>query len=279
MVGGKRQRGRKPLMGSHQKCWLWGRHVVLETLRAGRWKPYCVWVSAEFDEAMRQQVTAAADRCGACVEVREPAEITRRCGSDEHQGLIAQMPPFPYYAEAGLIEPAAECPLFLVLDGIQDPFNFGSLLRAADVFGVDGVFVGRRNQSAVSAQVVRSSAGAINHVRLAEVSDLCELAGRLIAKGVALVAADGDAELEASEQDFSRPTALVIGNEGSGIQRDLLAKCSESVRIPQYGRVSSLNAAMAGGILLYEICRQRSLRRGASDGLSRTAEHTKPAGD
>ena len=272
MVGGKRQRGRHSLMGSHQKCWLWGRHVVLETLQARRWKPHVVWISTELGAPLRREILAVASDTGVTTEDHAPAEMTRRCGSTDHQGLIAQMPPFPYHDAAAVIDSAADCPVFAVLDGIQDPFNFGALLRAADVFGVDGVFVGRQNQSAVTAQVVRSSAGAINHVRLSEVDDLCELSAELESLGVALIAAAEGAERTSLEHDFTRPLALIIGNEGRGIHPELLAACAGSVRIPQWGRVSSLNAAMAAGILLYEIRRQRTAQAGVECGVNQNSD-------
>lgn len=272
MVGGKRRQIRKPLMGSHQKCWLWGRHVVLETLRAGRWTPYVVWVSTELGEPLRSEILGATTASGVSLEEHDPVEITRRCGSEDHQGLIAQMPPFPYHDASETVGSPGVNSLYVLLDGIQDPFNFGSLLRAADVFGADGVFVGRRNQSTVTEQVVRSSAGGINHVRLAEVDDLRQLAADLTSTGVELIAASESADQTTLEHDFAGPTALIVGNEGRGIQPDLQAVCTGTVRIPQWGRVSSLNAAMAGGILLYEIRRQRASRSDVEQGGTHTAD-------
>lgn len=257
-AGRGKRRGK--LLGNHQRCWIWGRHVVRETLRAGRWTPLELWLAdrlpvAELDEARH---LAAARGCTVTVTVTESEQLTKRCRSAEHQGYVARMPPFPYDSPDDLLAPRPGTPLFVVLDRIQDPFNFGAILRCADALGVDGVFVDATGQVEVSSQVARSSAGAVNHLRIAEAGDLPGVLARMRREGIAVVAADAEADREVFDCDLRRPTAIVIGNEGTGLRPEILAECDERVRIPQRGHVASLNAAVSAGILLYEAARQRA---------------------
>jgi len=258
MVGGKRRKSaHRKLLGSHQKSWLYGRHAVLELLRAGRWRPLEVWIAEDLEPDVLAEAADTAARLG--IEIVEAAaeSMTRRCGGLAHQGLMAQMPPFPYADVDAVLNDGGEAAFFMVLDGVQDPFNFGAILRSADVFGATGVFVPAANQSDVTVQVARSSAGAVNYVPIAQAPDLVELLSRLRDRGVRSVAATGEAQRTLHESDLTGPVALVIGNEGIGIRAELLAACDEQVRIPQSGHVESLNAAVAAGILCYEVQRQR----------------------
>jgi 23S rRNA (guanosine2251-2'-O)-methyltransferase len=259
MVGGKRRRhSNRALLGSHQKCWLWGRHVVLETLRAGLWKPLEVWMADSLEERVAGEVRHCADQLSIEVVVQPAEELTRRCGKLEHQGLMAKMPLFPYSPVGDVWRQAQTPALYLILDGVEDPFNFGAMIRSAEVFGVDGIFVGTRHQSEVTAQVARSSAGAVNYVPIARAERLAELARDLRAQHVRVVAASEKAEQRAAAVDLRGPTALIIGSEGRGISDELRKVCDAAVAIPQSGRVGSLNAAVAAGILLYEVRRQRT---------------------
>lgn len=261
MVGGKRRKsGGRRLVGSHQKSWLYGRHAVLETLRAGRWRPLDVWVAHDLEADVRSQAVAAAIALQVPIVDAAGEELTRRCGGLAHQGLMARMPPFPYADVEAVIGAGGDAALFVILDGVQDPFNFGAILRSAEVFGAHGVFVPTAYQSEVTVQVARSSAGAVNYVPIAQTSDLVALVGALRERGVRTVAASGHAKADVFEVDLTIPCALVIGNEGTGISPAVLAACDEQVRIPQAGQVASLNAAVAAGILCYEVQRQRGTR-------------------
>lgn len=259
MVGGKRRKsGGQRVLGSHQKCWLYGRHAVLETLRAGHWRPLEVWCAEDLEPDVRNESAELAADLDIAVQIHAADELTQRCGGLAHQGLLAKMPPYPYCDVVGVLENSGASALFLVLDGIQDPFNFGAILRSADVFGVDGVFVPTEKQSEVTVQVARSSAGAVNHVQIAQSNDLVGLVGQLQSRGVRCIAATGDATEVAVDCNLRGSCAIVIGNEGEGISGDVLAECDERIRIPQSGHVASLNAAVAAGVLCYEVQRQRA---------------------
>lgn len=257
---GRGKRAKHPSMGNHQRCWIWGRHLVLETLRARVWQPLEIILADDLPADARQEcLDLLAGRSHPVeIQVLSRETLTKRAGT-EHQGYLARMPPFPYSRLTDVLNPPRKidaAPLVLILDSIQDPHNFGTILRSAEVLGVHGVAVGETHQAEVSSHVARSSAGAINRIPLVR-GDLLSLAADLKSAGVRLAAASEKAERLASETDLTGPLALVIGNEGRGIHPELLACCDLSVRIPVCGQIGSLNAAAAAAILCYEARRQR----------------------
>jgi 23S rRNA (guanosine2251-2'-O)-methyltransferase len=189
----------------------------------------------------------------------EPAAtLSRLCRSDEHQGYLAKMPPFPYDDAENLLQDRPNRAFYVLLDAVQDPFNFGAILRSAEALGVDAVFVSAANQVDVTSLVVRASAGAVNHVPLAKVEDLAAWIGRLKQAGLAVVGTSPAAKRDVSQHDFRESVAVVLGNEAIGIRAEILALCDERVSIRQKGHIGSLNAAVSAGILCYEVCRQRN---------------------
>jgi len=244
-------------MGNHQKCWLWGRHAVLELLRTDQWQPLELGIGANLPASVAEEVRAWAQLHNCPLGTWNEHEIEDRCRASDHQGLIARMPEFPYLAVDELLQTMPATAWCTLLDGIQDPFNFGAILRSAEVLGASAAFVGGEQQCGVTAQVVRSSVGAVLHLPLGMGNSVCEIAHSLQSNGFQLCAASEKAQQSPSEVDFRRPTCLVIGNEGRGISAPLLAMCDQTVAIPQTGKVGSLNAAVAAGILFYEAGRQR----------------------
>jgi len=248
----------RELLGSHQKCWLWGRNVVLETLRAGTWPVLELHVAgtlaAEDVEAARQ----LAERRGIPLKVQAAARLEQLCHAPEHQGYLAKMGPFPYADAEMLLADRPPAPLYAMLDSIQDPHNFGAVVRSAEVFGLDAIFIAERDQVGVTTAVARASAGAVSRVPIARAADLPALAARLKAAGVALVAASEMADAPINAHDFRGPTAIVIGSESHGIRPALLKCCNALVWIPQHGRIGSLNAAAAAAVVFYEARRQRA---------------------
>lgn len=259
MVGGRKTRPRgRELMGSHQRCWLWGRNVVLDTLRAGLWKPHEILHLPDLAPAVLDEVRRLAEASRIPLHATAEKPLRDLIRAEDHQGLAARMPPYPYRDGRDVLDGLPRNPFVLLLDGIQDPFNFGAILRSAEVLGVDAVFVGLARQTDVTAQVVRSSAGAVNHLALARVEFLSGLAEELKSRGVRLWAASEKGSSPPSGADLSGPTAVVIGNEGTGVSAELLERCDGLMAIPQTGRTNSLNAAVAAGILCYEVQRQRA---------------------
>jgi len=259
MVGRRRTKTHhRKFAASHQRSWLWGRHAVREALAAGRWLPREVHLSDRNTDAERDELQQLAARHRVTVAEHPYEQLTQWCGTTEHQGFMARMGEYPYLSLVdGLAAEKDATPLWLVLDRIQDPFNFGAILRSAEVLGADGVIIGSREQSAVTPHVARSSAGAVHHLSIVRVDDLYILPQQLKEHGLNTVATAGTATQTVSNSNLRQPTALFIGNEGTGIADELLNQCDETILIPQQGHIESLNAAVAAGIVLYEAMRQR----------------------
>ena len=250
-------RRKQRLLGSHQKCWLWGRHVVTETLRAGKWIPLELHLSDSLPDDERTAARVFARASQIPVHIDSPETLRKLCRSEDHQGYVAKMPEFPYADAGKLCEERAERPLFVLLDGVQDPFNFGAIVRSADVFGVDAVFLKQAGQVGVTSLAARASAGAVNFVPIARTDDLAALARRLRGCGVSVVGMHPGSKDSLHQIDFRGPSAVIIGNEAAGLSEELRQCCGRETRIPQHGRVDSLNAAVAAGVVLYEAARQR----------------------
>ena len=252
-----RGKGKQRLLGSHQRCWIWGRNAVLETLTAGRWPIVELYLADDLPTDLQAKAHDLARPQGLTPVLDTTEGLTRRCHSAEHQGFLAKMTEFPYTAEDALWPRLSLRPLCALLDGIQDPHNFGAIVRSAEVLGVEAVFIGAAGQTGVTSLAVRSSAGAVNRVPIVQVAELEALAGRLKARGLLLVGASEKADVPLGAFDFKRPVALVIGNEGGGIRTGLIKQCDALVAIPQHGRIGSLNAAVAAAVCFYEAQRQR----------------------
>lgn len=254
----RRNKSNRKLMGSHQKSWIWGRHLVRETLSAGVWPIVELLVSEDLSHDELADVKALAAKQRTSIEIQPAARLTQLGHTGEHQGYLAKMPRYPYREPESLVADLHSSGAFLLLDRIQDPHNFGAIIRSAEVLGMDGVFVGAHEQVAVTSQVARSSAGAVNYLPIAQTDDLAGWAGRLQSEfGYELLGAHQDAATELWDCDLTRPVVFVIGNEGSGMRPELVDRCDRLIRIPQQGRVQSLNAAVAAGIVCYETRRQR----------------------
>jgi 23S rRNA (guanosine2251-2'-O)-methyltransferase len=186
-------------------------------------------------------------------------ELRRLVGTAKHQGIAAEVRHVAGLSEAGARSYLAslEAPLLLVLDSIQDPRNFGSLLRTADAAGVDLVVTARSRNVAVTPVVSKVASGAAEFQARAEVSNLARFLARLAEDGVQVVGADDEAGSSLYDVDLTGPLALVMGAEGQGMRRLTRERCSTLVRVPMHGVVESLNVAVAAGICLYECRRQR----------------------
>lgn len=257
MVGRKKRTKRTPL-GNQQRGWLWGRHAVLETLRAQRWLPFEVQIATDLLEpSLCREVHQLCAEWNVPIQTTTAAELEKFTRARDHQGLAARMPEFPLEPFAEFVAQLPAHPFLLILDRIQDPYNFGSILRSADLFGVDGVVIGCREQAGVSSHVARSSVGAVNYLRISQAESLADALRTLQKQGIEIVAASEKASLTPSEVDLSGGVGILIGNEGGGVAPQLLALSQTHCAIPQTGHVDSLNAAVAAGILCYEANRQR----------------------
>jgi 23S rRNA (guanosine2251-2'-O)-methyltransferase len=216
------------------------------------------WPIAELrlaDDLPGDELNAAMEKAknqGVTAEVVPRDALERLCHTSEHQGYLARMGPFPYQTVDALLAASSGRALFLVLDALQDPYNFGAILRSAEIFGVTGVVIGTARQVPVTSMVARSSAGGVNRVPIAHVEDLAQLASQLKSSGFEIVGASEKGTVTLPEFRFPKCTAIVIGNEGEGIGEPLLGECTRLVRIPQVGQLGCLNAAVAASIFCYE---------------------------
>ena len=254
----KKRKDKKKLLGNHQKSWIWGRHAVLEILDAGRWPMKKLFLSETLQPEALEHAQLRAEALGYTVAVEPMERLRELCRSGEHQGYLAQMLPYTYTNASELkallsqSEDTSRVPIVVLLDSIQDPFNFGAIARSAEVLGIDGIIIGSHNQVEVTSMVARSSVGAVNHVPIAQVDDLIEYAKLLRESGVTLVAATEKSTVNCTTHAFDSPTVIVLGNEGEGIQAELLEQCNVHLAIPQQGQIDSLNVAAAAAILFYE---------------------------
>lgn len=244
-----------------------GRHPVQECFVAGRETRRLLVVPARRDALERLVLHATALRIPV-VEV-EGGTLTALAGFDGHQGIALVVAP-RRLADLGEIvargvergEPA----LVLVLDSLEDPQNVGTLLRSAEAAGVHGVVFPTRRQAPLTPAAVKAAAGATEHLLLAPVDDLPSALGDLHVRGLQVVGADDGATLGYREADLRGPLALVIGSEGRGLAPPVRRRCDLLVRIPMHGHVGSLNAAVAGSILLFEAVGQRGGAAAAGPG-------------
>jgi 23S rRNA (guanosine2251-2'-O)-methyltransferase len=263
--------------GNHQRSWLWGHHAVCETLESGKWPVLEIFASKEAHQ-QHTVLLQTKQNAGIPVEIVDYSRLEQLTHSTEHQGLIARLGAFPYCASAtfeellkaamanfaeqpgNAVDTASEVPLVVICDRIQDAYNFGAILRCCDGAKVTGVIVGDRNQAEVTPHVARSSAGAVNHIPITRVHSLADAIHQVKHLGLQVVAADANARSSIWETSLTTPTALLVGSEAHGIQQELLSLCDHKIIIPMLGHVTSLNVAVATGILLYEIRRQQFTR-------------------
>ena len=239
-----------------------GRQPVLEALR-GRRRVQRLFVAEGVRETGISPILEAAQAAGVPIEFVERRRLDQLGRTRQHQGVIAFVEPFRYVEVDDIVEAAArngEPPLVLVCAEIQDPQNLGALLRTAEAAGAHGAVVPRHRSAPLSPAVARAAAGAIEHLAVARVTNLSRTLEQLKVRGVWVVAASPDAEQVYFDADLTGPLAVVVGSEGRGIPRGVRAHCDFTVRIPMQGRLQSLNVSVAGGILLYEVVRQRQQR-------------------
>jgi 23S rRNA (guanosine2251-2'-O)-methyltransferase len=233
---------------------IYGLNPVLEALRVGRVRELRV---ATRQGGRMQQVLALAGERGVPVR-RVPAEaLDRDARRGVHQGVVALIDETRQYTVEELIRDAAGPPLLVVLDGVEDPHNLGAILRTADAAGVDGVVMQSRRSAALGGAAAKASAGAVAHVRLARVVNIARTLDELKAAGIWTVGLTAGAETPYDAIDFTMPTAIVLGAEGSGLRRLVRARCEVLAAIPMLGHVESLNVSVAAGVTLFEAVRQR----------------------
>lgn len=240
--------------------WIIGRHALSEALLSGRDVEKVL-------VAEGVQKKTIADLLKQLEDQKIPYQWVPRSKLDQlseggnHQGVVAQVAAYQYSTVERILKRAqkrGEKPFLLLLDGIEDPHNLGSILRTADAAGVHGVVIPKRRAVGLTSVVAKTSAGAIEYVPVAQVTNLNRVADELKKEGIWLVGTDGSAKQSYDQVDYDMPVALVIGNEGQGISQLMKKKCDFLVHLPMKGRVSSLNASVAASICMYQVMRGRN---------------------
>ncbi|MEB3103637.1 23S rRNA (guanosine(2251)-2'-O)-methyltransferase RlmB [Ferviditalea candida] len=236
-----------------------GRHPVLEAFRSGR-AVHKVWIAEQSQKNTMHPIVEEAKNAGAVVQFADRRKLDQLVPGIQHQGVVAQAAAHEYVDLEDIVAEAKrknEMPFLCLLDEIEDPHNLGSILRTADCTGVHGVVIPKRRSVGLTATVSKTSAGAVEYVPVARVTNLAQTIDRLKEWGIWIAGADAEAEQDVYGLDLSLPLALVIGNENKGISRLIKEKCDFLVKLPMQGRINSLNASVAAGVLMYEVVRQR----------------------
>jgi 23S rRNA (guanosine2251-2'-O)-methyltransferase len=234
---------------------IYGINPVIEALRAGR--VTSLLVSARTDERLREVLRLASAR-GIPARRVDGATLDRVSRGGAHQGAVAEIRAADTYSVADLIRDVSGPALIVVLDSIEDPQNVGAILRTVDAAGAHGLVRQTRHAARLDGAAMKASAGAIAHVRIAEVVNIARAIEELKELGVWSVGLAGEAPQRYDAVDLTVPTALVLGAEGPGLRRLIRERCDVLASIPMLGHVTSLNVSVAAGIVLFEAIRQRT---------------------
>jgi 23S rRNA (guanosine2251-2'-O)-methyltransferase len=243
---------------------IWGRQPVLEALQS-QLPLELINLYEDARGTIIDKIQQKAEEKGIPVQKIKRARLEDEAAGQNHQGIVAYMAPYAYLSVEELLENVrreGKYPFLLMLDHLQDPHNLGALIRTAAAAGVHGLILPRDRACGVTPAVFKSSAGALAHVPVARAVNLARETDFLKKQGLWFMGADMSGEQPFYEADFNLPLVLVLGNEGGGLSRLIREKCDFLLHIPMREAISSLNVAVAGGIICYEVFRQRSLSMG-----------------
>ena len=236
-----------------------GRNSVLELLESGKDINKIYVTRGEKHGSINKILGIAKERRIIVVE-KDKRQMDEMAQEDNYQGVIAIVPPFEYVEIQDILQNAAEKnedPFVLILDGIEDPHNLGSIIRTAETAGVHGIIIPKRRAVSVNSTVNKASAGAVEHMKIARVTNITDAIDELKRVGLWICGTDINAEKYYYNQDLTGPLGIVIGNEGNGISEKVKKNCDFNVKIPMKGKITSLNASVSTGIIVYESVKQR----------------------
>ena len=239
-----------------------GRNAVIEALKSDRTIEQILIANGNMEGSINKIIAMAKDKRVVIKEVdRKKLDSISETGT--HQGVIAIVTPFKYSEVEDILkyaEEKGEKPFIVILDELEDPHNLGSIVRTAELSGVHGIIIPKRRNVGVTSTVYKSAAGAIEHMMIAKVTNINAVIDELKEAGVWVYGAEIDGDSYSYETDFSGACALIIGSEGRGMSKLTKDKCDKLVKIPMVGKINSLNASVAGGIMMYEILKSRLLK-------------------
>ena len=239
-----------------------GRNSVLELLESGKDINKIYITRGERHGSINKIIAKAKERKIIIVE-KDRRQMQEIAETENYQGVIAIVPPFEYCEIEDMLEEAKnknEDPFILILDGIEDPHNLGSIIRTAETAGVHGIIIPKRRAVSVNSTVNKVSAGAVEHMKIARVTNITDAINELKEQGLWICGTDINTDKYYYNQDLTGPLGIVIGNEGQGISQKVKNNCDFLVKIPMKGKVTSLNASVSTGIIIYEVVRQKNLK-------------------
>ena len=255
----REKRNFPPQVAEEVEGQLEGRNALTEALRSGRTIDKVFIAAGETDRAL-QRLAAQAKEAGAVVVPVDRRKLDAMSTTHAHQGVIALAAAREYATLDDLLENAAgkgEAPLLVICDELTDPHNLGAILRSAECVGAHGVIIPKRRSVGLTATVAKASAGAVEYMPVARVTNINAAIADLKEKGVWIFGTAAEGSIPMYQADLTIPAAIVIGNEGSGMSPLVRKNCDVTVHIPMKGNISSLNASCAATVLLYEALRQR----------------------
>ena len=239
-----------------------GRNAVIELLESGRDINKIFVSNGEKNGSINKILAMAKEKKVIVTEVNKK-KIEEMAQSDNHQGVIATVPPFEYCDIDDILESAKkknEDAFILILDGIEDPHNLGAIIRTAETAGVHGIIIPKRRAACVNSTVTKVAAGAVEHMNIARVNNINEAIRYLKQNDVWICGTDMDTNTYYYNQDLTGPLGIVIGSEGFGMGKLVKDNCDFLVKIPMKGKITSLNASVSAGIVVYEAVRQRNMK-------------------
>lgn len=237
-----------------------GRNAVLELLESGRDINKILVANGEKHGSIHKILAIAKERKIIVTEM-ERNKLNQIAQTPNNQGVIAIVPPYDYCEVEEILEEANrknEMPFILILDGIEDPHNLGSIIRTAETAGVHGIIIPKRRAASVNSTVSKVSAGAVEYMKIARVNNINETIRYLKEQDVWICGTDMDTNTIYTKQDYKMPIAIVIGSEGFGMSRLVKENCDFLVKIPMKGKITSLNASVSAGIIMYEVVKNRN---------------------
>ncbi|MCI9286584.1 MAG: 23S rRNA (guanosine(2251)-2'-O)-methyltransferase RlmB [Clostridia bacterium] len=236
-----------------------GRNAVLELIESGK-DINKIYIEKGEKQGSINKILAKANERKILVTEIDKQKFRQMVQTPNAQGIIAIVPPFDYcdvYDIIDLAKKRNEDPFILILDGIEDPHNLGSIIRTAETAGVHGIIIPKRRAASVNSTVNKVSAGAVEHMKIARVNNINETINTLKKEGIWICGTDMDTNKYYYNQDLTGPLAIVIGSEGFGMSRLVKENCDFLIKIPMKGRITSLNASVSAGIVVYEAVKQR----------------------
>lgn len=237
-----------------------GRNAVLELLESGRDINKILVANGEKHGSIHKILAIAKERKIIVTEM-ERNKLNQIAQTPNNQGVIAIVPPYDYCEVEDILEEAKrknEMPFILILDGIEDPHNLGSIIRTAETAGVHGIIIPKRRAASVNSTVSKVSAGAVEYMKIARVNNINETIRYLKEQDVWICGTDMETNTIYTKQDYKMPIAIVIGSEGFGMSRLVKENCDFLVKIPMKGKITSLNASVSAGIIMYEVVKNRN---------------------